>query len=159
PPGEQPRAAADAKHPVEPLGGREATGLAGHGERALREEGAGEERRAHRLLAVAAMTDADVDRLTLGFEPHRAAEAAALSGCGHRHFVRSRTPASAARAPATTSDVSRAASLPPRLRMRPSMTTVSTFSGPVASSTRCDGSVTTAMLSLSGLIATKSARF
>src|SRR5262249_28767424 len=75
-----------------------------------------------------------------------------------RHFVRSRTPASAARAPATTLDVSSAASLPPRLRMRPSTTTVSTFSGPVASSTRCAGSVTTAMLSAFGLIAIRSAR-
>src|SRR5215475_6732242 len=75
-----------------------------------------------------------------------------------RHFVRSRTPASAARAPATTLGVSSAASLPPRLRMRPSTTTVSTFSGPVASSTRCAGSVTTAMLSAFGLIAIRSAR-
>src|SRR5207244_12250752 len=48
------------------------------------------------------------------------------SRSAQRHFVRSRTPASAARAPATTLGVSRAASLPPRLRIRPSTTTVST---------------------------------
>src|SRR5262249_57471857 len=61
-----------------------------------------------------------------------AARAIVWSSNAQRHFVRSRTPASAARAPATTLDVSSAASLPPRLRMRPSTTTVSTFSGPAA---------------------------
>ena len=44
----------------------------------LVEQRAGKERRSHRLLAVAAMADTDVDRLALGLEPDRAAQASAF---------------------------------------------------------------------------------
>lgn len=72
-PGEQPRAASWAEHAVELVGGGIARRLAFDGQRTLLEQSAGKERRAHRPLAVAAMTDADVDRLALSPEANRAA--------------------------------------------------------------------------------------
>ena len=58
----------------------------------------------------------------------------------YRQLARLRTSANAARASSTTSFGWIWVSLPPRLRMRPSTMTVSTFSGCVASTTRCTGS-------------------
>src|SRR6202000_793730 len=79
-PGEQPRAASLAEHPVEPLGGGGAVVLALNRQRGLWKQRAGEERRAHRLLTVAAMAEAHVDRIAFCLEPHRAAQASAFSG-------------------------------------------------------------------------------
>src|ERR1700760_1236051 len=89
-PGEQAGAALFAEHPVEPLGGGIAIGLALHRDRGLRKQRAGEERRAHCLLAVAAMAEADVDRLALRLEPHRAAQAAAFPGHDLCSFLNAR---------------------------------------------------------------------
>jgi hypothetical protein len=52
-----------------------------------------------------------------------------FTGSIHRQLARFRTASKAARASATTRSADNAVSLPPRLRIRPSMTTVSTFSG------------------------------
>src|SRR3954471_16931915 len=44
---------------------------------------AGVERRPHRLLAIAAVADADIERLALGLEPYRAAQASAFPDGAH----------------------------------------------------------------------------
>src|SRR5258705_8017643 len=77
-PGEQASAANLAKDPVERLRRGIAGGLAFNGQGLLVEQRAGKERRSHRLLAVAAMADTDIDRLALRFEPNRAAQASAF---------------------------------------------------------------------------------
>src|ERR1700755_111037 len=71
-PGEQPRAASLAEHPVEPLGGGVAVGLALNRQRGLWKQRAGEERRAHRLLTVSAMAEAHVVRMAFCLESHTA---------------------------------------------------------------------------------------
>ena len=48
----------------------------------------GKERRTHRLLAVAAMADADIERLALGLEPDRAAQASAFRVMVSRFSIR-----------------------------------------------------------------------
>src|SRR6185437_15095429 len=79
PPGEQSRPAAEAKHPIKPLGGGKARRLALDRERILVEQRAGKEGRAHRLLAIAAMADANIDRLPLRLEADGAAQATTFS--------------------------------------------------------------------------------
>jgi hypothetical protein len=64
----------------------------------------------------------------------------------YRQLARWRTPARATFASRATAEAWTSISLPPRFRMRPSTTTVSTLSGCVASTTRCTGSDPTAML-------------
>ena len=70
---------------------RIARGLAFDRQRALVEQRAGKERRSHRLLAFAAMADPDIDRLALGLEPDRAAQASAFPD--HAHVSIRRPPA------------------------------------------------------------------
>src|SRR3954464_7700193 len=63
------------------------SGFALDGQCPLVEQRAGKERRAHRLLAGAAVTDPDIDRLTNGLEPYRAAQTSTFPD--HAHFNRS----------------------------------------------------------------------
>jgi drug/metabolite transporter (DMT)-like permease len=79
-PGEQPRAASLAEHPVQMLGGGVSAGVALDCQSRLREQRAREKGRAHCLLAESAMAEADVDRLSLRLETNRAAQASAFSG-------------------------------------------------------------------------------
>src|SRR5262245_25879310 len=64
----------------------------------------------------------------------------------HHHSARLRSAALAAFASLTTCETLSAVSLPPRLRMRPSTTTVSTFEGCAAVTIICAGSVKTPRL-------------
>jgi hypothetical protein len=77
-PGKQPRSANFAEDPVERLRRGIAGSVAFNRQGALVEKCAGKERRSHRLLAVAAVADADIDRLPLGLEPDRATQASAF---------------------------------------------------------------------------------
>src|SRR5689334_6470993 len=86
-PGEQPCAASRAEHPIDPWRGRVMRGFAFDRQRTLRKQRAGEIGRSHRLLAIAAMTDAHVERLALGLEPHRAAETSAFPDHDRLQFV------------------------------------------------------------------------
>jgi hypothetical protein len=77
-PGKQSRSADFAENPVERLRGGIACRVAFNRQGVLVEKHAGKERRPHRLLAVAAVADADIDRLALGLEPDRAKQASAF---------------------------------------------------------------------------------
>ena len=77
-PGKQPRSADFTENPVECLRRGVAGSVAFNRQGVLVEKRAGKERRPHRLLAVAAVADADIDRLAVGLEPHRATQASAF---------------------------------------------------------------------------------
>src|SRR4051794_8265566 len=79
-PGKQPRAAGLAEDPIKYIRRRITGGVANHRERPLVEKRAGKERRTHCLLALAAMTDANIDRLAFGLEPHRATQTSTFPG-------------------------------------------------------------------------------
>src|ERR1700691_2167374 len=82
PPGHQAGAAGFAENPLKLRGGGIAGAVALNGQSVLRKQRAGEERRSHRFLALAAVTDADVDRFAPGLDPNRAAEASAFPDHG-----------------------------------------------------------------------------
>src|SRR3954451_2132781 len=79
-PGKQPRAAGLAEDAIEYIRRRITRGVANHRERPLVEKRAGKEWRSRRLLALAAMTDANIDRLAFGLQADRATQASTFPG-------------------------------------------------------------------------------
>src|SRR5208282_267353 len=69
PPGKQPRTAVFAENTVDGFRAGITAGVALHFDGALPKERASKKRRPHRLLAIAAMADADIDGLALRLEP------------------------------------------------------------------------------------------